>query len=40
MSPEMLDGDEYDQRLDIWSIGVLIYELLTNKSPFTGDNIQ
>ncbi|KAM3144140.1 hypothetical protein pb186bvf_003904 [Paramecium bursaria] len=40
MSPEMLDGNEYDQRLDIWSIGVLIYELLTNKSPFTGDSIQ
>lgn len=34
MAPEILEGEGYDQTVDIWSLGVLVYELLIGKSPF------
>ena len=33
--PEMILGKEYDQSLDWWTLGTLIYELITGGSPFT-----
>jgi serine/threonine protein kinase len=40
MSPEQLEGDrQCDQRTDIWAMGVIAYECLLGRLPFTGDTI-
>ena len=36
LSPEMIRQEGHDQRLDIWNIGVLLFEMLTGKPPFYG----
>jgi serine/threonine protein kinase len=37
MSPELLNGEGYDMRTDIWSLGCIIYELCELKSPFRNE---
>ena len=39
ISPEQLKGQQSDRRADIFSLGVVMYEMLLGKRPFKGENI-
>ncbi len=36
MAPELLRGQRGDERVDIWALGVLLYEMFTGRRPFSG----
>lgn len=38
MSPELCNQLKYDERVDVWSLGVMTYILVTGEPPFAGDS--
>lgn len=40
MAPEIINGDEYNKECDVWSLGIILYQLMTFRLPFDGDNMR
>ncbi|KAJ3071716.1 Serine/threonine-protein kinase [Podochytrium sp. JEL0797] len=38
MAPEILRGDRYDAKVDLWSLGTILYEMLTGRPPYKAQN--
>ena len=39
MAPEQVRGGEIDERVDVWAMGVLLYQLIAGETPFAADNV-
>lgn len=36
MPPEIVKGESYDEKVDIWSAGIVVYVMLSGRPPFAG----
>jgi serine/threonine protein kinase len=40
MAPELVQHQKYSEKVDVWSMGCITYQLLSGKTPFDGKNIK
>lgn len=40
MAPELIKHEKYSEKVDVWSLGIITYQLLSGKTPFDGKNIK
>lgn len=40
MAPELVQHERYSEKVDVWSLGVIVYQLLSGKTPFDGKNLD
>jgi serine/threonine protein kinase len=38
VAPELVYSEPYDEKVDLWAVGILTFELLLGHAPFTGSN--
>ena len=38
MAPEHVNGGDADERSDVWALGVVLYEMIARRRPFSGAN--
>lgn len=40
MAPEVCAGKKYDKKADVWSVGIVLYELITLQRPFDAQTVD
>jgi len=40
LAPEMVEGRSHDERVDLWTLGILCYEFLVGKPPFEEEKTE
>ena len=40
MAPELIRHQKYSEKVDVWGLGIITYQLLSGKTPFDGKNIK
>ena len=40
MAPELVKEQRYNEKVDVWSLGCIVYQLLSGKTPFDGKSLQ
>lgn len=40
MAPELLTGNQYDPKIDLWSLGTIAYQMVTGSTPYRAQNIK